>query len=44
MCNIITVVKKILNLYNDLWYPEIDNLMGFVGILEIDLIDFKSTW
>ena len=38
-------LPEILNLYNiisDLWSPETDIHVGFVGLLEIGSIDFKS--
>ena len=42
MYNVITIVRKILNLCNDLWSPEIDVHVGFIGFLEIGGLDFKS--
>ena len=38
-------LREILNLYNiasDLWSPEIDIHVGFIGLLEIGSIDFES--
>ena len=37
MYNIITIAQKIPNFYNDLWSPEIDAHVGFVGFLELGL-------
>ena len=42
MYNVITIVRKILNLWNDLWSTEIDEIDVHVGFLEIGSIDFKS--
>ena len=42
MYNVTVIVREILNLYNDLWSPEIDVHEGFVGFLEIDLLESTS--
>ena len=45
MYNVITIVRKILNLCNDIWYPEIlleiDVRVVFIELLEIGSIDLK---